>query len=148
VHVETEKGHGRIETRKIETSTSLNDYVKFPHVAQVCRIERITWNLDGELLRHETVYAVTSLTPDVADAQRLLNINRGHWSIENRLHWVRDVTFDEDRSQVRTGSSPRVMASLRNLVISLFRICGMKNIAQALRSFGRNSERAISFLGL
>lgn len=126
----------------------LNDYVKFPHVGQVCRIERVVWNLDGELLRQEVAYAVTSLAPETADAERLLNINRGHWSIENRLHWVRDVTFDEDRSQVRTGGSPRTMASLRNLAISMFRLCDVGNIAKALRSFGRNPDGAISLLGL
>jgi len=147
-YTETEKGHGRVETRSIQTSTVLNDYVKFPHVGQVCRIGRVAWNLDGELLRQETVYAITSLTPDAADAKRLLDMNRGHWSIENRLHWVRDVTFDEDRSQVRTGAGPRAMASLRNLAISVFRINDIGNIAKALRSFGRKPEDAIALLGL
>ena len=147
-HVETEKGHGRIETRKIETSTLLNEYVTFPYVEQVFRIERITYNLGGDLLRQETVYGITSLTPEQADAKRLLSINRGHWSIENQEHWVRDVTFDEDRSQIRTGQGPRVMATLRNLAISLFRLNKLKNIAQTLRSFGRNPERALLLLGL
>ena len=146
--METDKGHGRVETRSVQVSTVLNDYVKFPHVGQVCRIERTVWNLDGQLLRQEMMYAVTSLMPDAADAKRLLDINRGHWSIENRLHWVRDVTFDEDRSQVRTGGSPRTMASLRNLAISLFRINDIANIAKALRSFGRNPGEALALLGL
>ena len=147
-HVTKEKGHGRIEIRKIQTSTLLNDYVKFPYVEQVCRIERITYKLNGELLRHETVYGVTSLTPGKADAQRLLTLNRGHWCIENKLHYVRDVTFNEDRSKVRTGQEPRTMATLRNLAISLFRLNGMNNIAQALRSFARKPERSLEILGL
>jgi predicted transposase YbfD/YdcC len=146
--METEKGHGRIETRKIQTSTLLNDYVDFPYVEQVCRIERITLNLDGKLRHQEVAYAITSLSPEAANAERLLDINRGHWAIENQLHWVRDVTFDEDRSQVRSGKSPRNMATLRNLAISLFRLCELKNIAKSLRAFGRNPEMAIRLLGL
>jgi len=147
-YVDIEKGHGRIEIRKIQTSTMLNNYVEFPYVEQVYRIERITYNLDGELRRQEVVYGITSLSPDVAGAERLLNLNRGHWCIENRLHWVRDVTFDEDRSKVRTGEGPRTMATLRNLAISLLRLHGIKNIAQALRSFARNPEKAVQLLGL
>jgi hypothetical protein len=104
--------------------------------------------MDGTMRYNEVVYAVTSLTPEAADAKRLLAINRGHWCIENRLHWVRDVTFDEDRSQVRTGSGPQVMATLRNLAISLLRLQDVNNIAKSLRSFGRNPERAIRLLGL
>lgn len=83
--------------RKIQTSTALNNYLEFPYVAQVCQIERITYKLNGELMRSEVAYGVTSLSVEKADAQRLLSLNRGHWCIENRLHWVRDVTFDEDR---------------------------------------------------
>jgi hypothetical protein len=147
-YVTKNKGHGRIEIRKIQTSTLLNGYVKFPYVEQVCRIERITYKLNGDLLRHETVYGVTSLTPEKADAKRLLTLNRGHWCIENRLHYVRDVTFNEDRSQVRTGQEPRTMATLRNLAISLFRLNGINNIAKKLRSCSRNPERAIQLLGL
>jgi len=118
-------------------------------VAQVCRIERTTLNMDGEARHHEVVFGITSLSPEAADAERLLKINRGHWCIENRLHWIRDVTFDEDRSQVRTGAGAQTMATLRNLAIGLFRLNDMKNIAQGLRSCGRKSERAVEiFLGV
>jgi hypothetical protein len=144
----TDKGHGRIEIRKIKTSTALNEYIEFPYVAQVCRIERITYNLDGEFMRSEVVHCITSLPPEKADAKRLLSLNRGHWCIENRLHWVRDVTFDEDRSQIRVGGGPRVMATLRNLVISLFRLHKVKNTAKALRKCGRNAECALNYVGL
>ncbi|MDT3700430.1 MAG: ISAs1 family transposase [Thermincola sp.] len=143
-----DKGHGRIEVRKIRTSTALNDYIDFPYAAQVCRIERITYRLDGVLLRNEVAYGITSLTPEQADAKRLLSLNRGHWCIENKLHWVRDVTFDEDRSQVRVGQGPRVMATLRNLAISLFRLHEVKNIARALRKCSWNAENALNYIGL
>jgi predicted transposase YbfD/YdcC len=72
---------------------------------------------------------------------------RGHWSIENSLHWVRDETFGEDRSQVRTGAEPRVFATLRNLAISLARLNGVKNIAAYLRKLGWNQEAAVSLIG-
>lgn len=94
------------------------------------------------------VYGVSSLSVEKADPQRLLTLNRGHWCIENRLHWVRDVTFDEDRSQIRVLKGPQVMATLRNLVISLFRLNNKQNIAQTLRQCGRNVERALAYLGL
>jgi hypothetical protein len=71
---------------------------------------------------------------------------RGHWGIENRLHWVRDVTFDEDRCQIRTGAAPQVMAALRNLVIGLFRLSGVRNIAAALRTHAWHAQRAITLV--
>lgn len=98
--------------------------------------------------RTETVYGVTSLKPPQATPQRLLELSRGHWSIENRLHWVRDVTFDEDRSRVRKHAGPQVMASLRNLAISLLRMAGATNIAQALRHCARLGSNVLRFLGI
>lgn len=79
---------------------------------------------------------------------RLLELARGHWGIENRLHWVRDVTFDEDRSQVRKLAGPRAMASLRNLAISLLRWAGAQNIAQAVRYCAARAERAMRLIGI
>ncbi|MHB1042985.1 MAG: hypothetical protein ACYC0Q_09125 [Eubacteriales bacterium] len=75
-----------------------------------------------------------------ADAGYLLKSIRGHWSIENSLYWVRDVTFDEDCSQIRTGAAPRVFATMRNLVISFLRLAGVKNIASGLRKFSWNAS--------
>jgi len=147
-HETVDKGHGRIEIRRIWTTTELNDYIEFPYLNQAFRIERITSNLQGELMRHEMVHGVTSLTEENASATDLLKFNRGQWEIENRLHWVRDVTFDEDRSQVRKGGGPQVMASLRNLSISLIRMSGATNIASATRHLGRRSEKALRLLGL
>jgi predicted transposase YbfD/YdcC len=99
-------------------------------------------------MRQETAYGITSLTTKKADAKRLLALNRGHWEIENRLHWVRDVTYDEDRSQIRTKEGPRVMATLRNVAISLLRLNNVKNIASALRYCSRRPERALRYMGL
>jgi hypothetical protein len=93
-------------------------------------------------------YGVTSLAPGQADPARLLALNRAHWAIENRLHWVRDVTFDEDRSQVRKGAGPHIMASLRNLVISLLRLAGAQNIARALRRCAWHAPTALRLIGL
>ena len=86
---------------------------------------------------------MTSLRPAQASAARLLALVRAHWTIENRLHWVRDVTFDEDRSQVRRGAGPQVMATLRNLAISLLRLAGAALIAPALRQAGWSERRFI-----
>ena len=93
--------------------------------------------------RRETVYGVTSLSPAQASPARLLALVRAHWTIENRLHWVRDVTFDEDRSQVRQGAGPQVMATLRNLAISLLRLAGAPLIAPALRQAGWSGHALI-----
>ena len=125
----------------------LQGYINFPYAAQVFRIERLTTDLRGGNARRETAYGVTSLSPEVAPPKRLLELARGHWHIENRLHWVRDVTFDEDRSQVRTGSGPRVLATLRNLAISLFRLKGFTNIAAAVRTHGWDIPRALALAG-
>jgi predicted transposase YbfD/YdcC len=105
-------------------------------------------NLTDVLVSAETSYYVTSLTKHNADTPRLAGHVRGHWGIENRLHWVRDVTFDEDRSQVRTSSAPRALATLRNLAISLLRLAGATNIAQATRWVGRDRTRALGLVGL
>ena len=93
-------------------------------------------------------YGITSLTPHKASPQRLLQINRGHWGIENGLHYVRDVTFQEDLCQVRTKSAPRILATLRNLVIGIFRLNKYKNIAKALRYYARRPHLTLGLIGL
>lgn len=119
-HYETmDKGHGRVETRRIWTGVRLNDYLDFPYVRPVWCIQRQVFDCKKQTERPELVYGITSLTPANADAKRLLQLNRGHWTIENRSHDVRDVTFNEDKSQIRTGSGPQIMAGLRNLVIGI-----------------------------
>jgi len=95
------------------------------------------------------VYGVTSHTGTAtAAAEKLLRLVRGHWTIENRLHWVRDVTFDEDRSQTRKGNGPQVMATLRNLAISVLRLAGADSIAKAIRWCGRRVESCLRLIGL
>lgn len=95
------------------------------------------------------VYLITSLSADKASPQRLLTLNRGHWEIENRLHWVRDVTFAEDQSQIRTGAGPQMMALLRNLAISLVRLRHAAPwVAQALRDLAARPHWALAMVGL
>ena len=105
-------------------------------MGQVFCVRRTTTLLPAGATRTETVYGVTSLAPAQAAPARLLALVRAHWTIENRLHGVRDVTFDEDRSQVRRGAGPQVMATVRNLAISLLRLAGAPFIAPALRQAG------------
>jgi predicted transposase YbfD/YdcC len=147
-HVEVSKGHGRIETRAIWTSPDLRGYTAFPFAAQVFRLERTVTTLHGEAWRHEVGYGITSLAPARAGAERLLALNRGHWGIENRVRWVRDVTFDEDRSQVRAAAGPQVLASLRNLAITLLRLAGCVSIAEGLRWCTRRVARPLRLLGI
>lgn len=144
---ETDRGHGRIERRTIRTAP-LPASVRFPHAAQVLELQRHTTDLTGGALRTEVAYGITSLAAARAGPARLGALVRGHWEIENTLHWVRDVTFDEDRSQVRTGHGPQVMASLRNLAIGRLRLAGHRNIARGLRWAGRDPSRAFGLLGV
>ena len=144
-----DKGHGRIETRRIRVSADLAGYLTFPHAQVVFRLERERSKLDGSSPSKEVVYGVTSRRgTGKSAAESLLALVRGHWTVENRLHWVRDVTFDEDRSQIRKGNGPRVMASLRNLAISVLRVAGADNIAKALRWCSRHVEACPRLLGL
>lgn len=115
---------------------------------QVFVVERTRCELDGTHISTELAYGLTSLSEAAASPKRLLELNRGHWEIENRLHWVRDVTFDEDRSQVRKGRGAHAMATLRNLSISLLRMAGAKNIASATRFCGRKAGRSLRLIGV
>jgi hypothetical protein len=129
-------------------STALNGYVDFPYCGLVFRLDRERTNVKTGKVERETVHGITSLTPDKADPARLLALNRGHWSIENCSHYVRDMAYDEDRQQVRRKNGPQVMAALRNFAISLLRLAGFKNIASALRACARNTWTAMHLLGL
>jgi predicted transposase YbfD/YdcC len=141
-------GHGRIEQRNITTSEALVGYSDWPGLAQVFEVGRhvITQKTDTE--RTEVVYGVTSLRPERATPERLLDLVRGHWQIENKSHWVRDVTFDEDRSQVRCGNIPHVMAALRNTAIGLLRWAGHTNIAAACRRLAAQPAQALALIGI
>ena len=129
----TEKGHGRITTRRIWCDDSLKASLTFPHVQQVCCIEREVTHRKKGLTTVEAVYGITSQSPAKALPEKILAQNRKHWSVENKQHDVLDVTCDEDRSQIRSLNGPRVMTCLRRAAISLLRIKGITNIAQACR---------------
>ena len=128
-------GHVRIEERFLTSSDELKCYSDWAGLDQVFELTRtIVTKKTGEVSK-ETVYGITSLSPEEASPKRLLDLVRSHWHIENKVHWVRDVTFDEDRSPVRCGNTPQVMALLRNTVTGLMRHCGIMNIASACRRF-------------
>jgi predicted transposase YbfD/YdcC len=135
-----EHGHGRTERRTLKV-TSVAAGLAFPCAAQAIQIVRRR-KLKGKWSR-ETCYAVTSLSITQATYAQLAAIIRGHRGIEDRLHWVRDTDFDEDRSQIRTASGPRVMASLRNLAITILRLSGATSIAAALRYHARQPSRPL-----
>jgi predicted transposase YbfD/YdcC len=141
-------GHGRIEQRNITTSEVLVGYSDWPGLAQVFELGRhVIIKKTGEE-RVEVVYGVTSLRPERATPGRLLELVRSHWHIENKSHWVRDVTFDEDRSQVRCGNIPQVMAALRNTAIGLLRWAGHTNIAAACRRLAAQPAQALALIGI
>lgn len=140
------KAHGRIEIRTIQVSSELDGYVQFPHAKQVFRIHRKVIHIKSGKITEETAYGVTSLTREQASPERLLALVRGHWHIENKLHYVRDVTYDEDRSQVRTGNGPRVMCSLRNLAIALIRTTGWPSIPSGLRHYSAHPKKVLALI--
>lgn len=145
-HRETDTSHGRKVTRTYKVVT-IAAGIAFPHAAQAVRITRTRKRIGSSArASQETVYAVTSLTAPQAQPGELARYIRGHWRVENKLHWVRDVTMGEDLSTVRTGGGPQMMASLRNLAISLLRLAGHDNIAKALRHNGRDPKRALKLV--
>jgi predicted transposase YbfD/YdcC len=149
-HRSAETSHGRREIRTLKVVTVAAS-IAFPGAQQAIQITRRTRKAGARTgragkWRTETVYAITDLPPHQARPDELAAWIRGHWQIENGLHWVRDVTFAEDLSQVRTGAAPQVMATLRNLVISLHRLAGATNIAAALRHHGRDARRSLQLL--
>jgi predicted transposase YbfD/YdcC len=148
ISVRTEdRDRGRRELRTIQVLDA-PQHVRdlFPHVQQAFLVERqIT---EDDQTTYQAVLYVTSLTAEQASPADLLAYVRAHWTIENRVHWVRDVTLGEDASRVRTGNAPRVMATLRNLVISLLRLAGITNIAAALRYNAGDNRRVLKHLEL
>lgn len=140
----TDRGHGRRATRtlKIIDVPALPGWPEFTAIAQVAQLRRTVTR--GRKRSVEVVYLITSAAHHHAPPAELAAWVNGHWSIENKLHHVRDVTFDEDRSRVRTSCSPHVMATLRNTAIGILRLAGWDNIAAALRHLARAPERAIT----
>jgi len=144
----TDQHGGRIETRRLRASTALQGYLEWPGHQQVLEMRRTVTHKRTGQTRREVVHGITSLAPERATTRELLELWRAHWHIENRLHWVRDVTFDEDRSQVRAGHAPQVMATLRNLAISMLRLCGAENIAAACRRYAARPALALAAVGI
>jgi predicted transposase YbfD/YdcC len=140
--IEDDRGHGRTERRTIRTAEA--DDTLFPGAHQVFRLRRDTGDLDGAWTSKEIVFGVTSLPATLAGPEHLGHYERAHWTVENRLHWVRDVTFHEDNSQLRAGSAPRALAGFRNLAINTFRLAGRANIVHARRDLlNRNDAFAV-----
>jgi predicted transposase YbfD/YdcC len=145
---ETSVHSQRSEQRRLRASTELVGYTDWPGLAQTLAMERrVTDRRTGET-HVEVAYAVTSLSPHRATPAQLLTLWREHWHIENKLHWVRDVTFGEDRSTVRAGAGPQVLAALRNLAIGLLRLAGATNIAAACRRYAAQPALALTAVGL
>src|SRR5262249_42671723 len=130
-HTDADRGHGRTELRSLRVADC--DDAVFPAARQVSRLRRDTGGLDGQRTGKQIVYGIVSMSSDLAPPAHLHHYTRRHWSVENRLHYVRDVTFREDSSQLRTGTTPRAMATFRNLSINTIRFAGRANIAHARR---------------
>jgi predicted transposase YbfD/YdcC len=141
-----DSGHGRHESRRVTASTELNDYLDWPGVGQVFMVER-HWQERGGTKR-AVRYGITSLPPAVADAARLGVLTRGHWQIENGLHYVKDVTLGEDRSLIHHGNGPSIMAILRDTVVSLLHRAGWRTIAERLRYYSGHPKEVLAFLGI
>lgn len=141
------RAHGRVETRTLERTAALNGYLAWPEVGQVLRRTcRSVMRATG-VVRHEVSYAITSLPAASTTPAELEQLWRGHWTIENRVHYVRDVTFGEDAGQVWVGNAPEALAILRNLLLTVLRRHGWTNIADALRHYGAYVHRALALLG-
>lgn len=138
--------HGRIETRKIWTTSALNDYLDFPHVGQAFVVERE--RIEKKTGKHssELAYGITSRLPEHADARQVLTTNRGHWSIENSCHYVIDWNFDEDRSRIRTGHGPENITRLRRFAVGIIQSKGVSNVAQKMRQLHRSTRLVFDYL--
>jgi len=139
------KEHGRIERRELTSTTMLNEHLDWVGVKQVCRIKRTTTRKGKTTTEFQ--YAITSVDRDQADAKKLLCWWRGHWGIENKIHWVRDETFGEDRCRVRTGAAPQILAGVRNLVMNWLRSRKVNAIAASLRENAWNPRPLFAILG-
>jgi len=142
----TPPDHGRIEIRKIWTTTELNNYLDFPHVGQAFLIERHSTEKKSGIRSCEIAYGITSPTAEQADPQRILNVNRGHWTIENSCHYIIDWNYDEDRSRIRTGYGPENITRLRRFAIGVIKSKGVRSVAQKMRELTRNVRLVFDYL--
>lgn len=145
---QTNCGHGRVELRRLSCTYDLPRYFTgFAGVRQVFRLEREVLHKKSGHTSREVVYGMTSLPRLGANAEQLNRLVRGHWTIENRVHYVRDVTMGEDASQVRVGNIPQVMIAFRNTALAVLRREGYQNIASARRYFAANPKQALRLIG-
>ena len=142
----TPPDHGRIEIRKIWTTTELNDYLDFPHVGQAFAIERHFTDKKSGKISCEIAYGITSRTPEQASPERVLNVNRGHWTIENSCHYIIDWNYDEDRSRIRTGYGPENITRFRRFAIGVIKSKGVRSVAQKMRELTRNVRLVFDYL--
>jgi predicted transposase YbfD/YdcC len=145
-HSAADRGHGRITTRTIQVLPAPED-LPFPHVSQVLLIERYVSDLAGNHVSAVAAFGVASPAADRASAADLAGHVREQWAIES-LHWLRDTLYQEDKSQVRTRSGPRIMAALRNLAICALRLFGRTDVTEATRWAARSMDRPFTILGL
>lgn len=146
VYRTVEKGHGRLEERVIRTSSELAGYSSWPYLVQVFAYTR-TWTIKG-VRKQQVRYGITSLPADVGDAAHLATLKRGHWQVENALHYGKDVTLGEDASQTHVGNGADVFAMVRNTAISLIRRDGHRDIAAQLRRYSSCPHEALALLGI
>jgi len=139
-------GHGRYETRTITTSSMLKDFLDWPYLEQVFKLDYRTVNLNTGQVRQQTHYGLTSLTATEASPQRLLTLKRHYWGIENRLHYRRDVSLNEDRCRLRIGHAARTMAILNNLVLALIDRLDFQTVPDARRRFSAKPLEALHLL--
>jgi len=142
------KGHGRLEKRTLSASVDLKGYIDWPGHEQVLRLERQVYIPAKRTTTIEVEYGVLSLAPDQIALPTILKRWRGHWSIENQLHWSRDVVMGEDASRVRSGQAPQTFAALRNAAISLVNCLGLPSLSAARRHFALNFHEALSVIGI
>ena len=145
-HTDVETSHGFTTTRTLTASTLLTDYINWPGLAQVYQYQSQRVNTKTGEITHQTQYGITSLTPERATAKDLLKLRREHWTIENKVHWVRDNVLGEDASQARTGNLPHVMAALRNTAMSVLRFDGRTKIAETMRFFAAKPILAVNII--
>ena len=142
----TPPDHGRIETRKIWTTTKLNNYIDFPYVGQAFVIERHCIEKKSGKCSVEIAYGITSRIPAQANSRRVLKVNRGHWVIENSCHYILDWNYDEDRSRIRIGHGPENITRLRRFAIGIIKSKGARNVAQKMRQLMLNPRLVFDYL--
>lgn len=144
--IKVHKGHGRIEKRTLLVSSELNEYLDWPYVAQVFRLEREVWHEKHHGRRRQVVYGLTSLDAQRAKPEKLLALSRRYWGIENGLHYRRDVTLHEDATRLSIDKAGHNMAILNNLVIGLCLRTGHANLAKARRLFAAKPDQALALI--